>query len=599
MNPNAPLRAALGFGLAAFAIAPLAGQRGNDDFYRAYYLQHEKGDVEGALAVYRRVADNSQAPEELRAKARHMAVAAAEELACSDFARLMPKETIFYVEFNRPGAQLQTLLGHLGLLGGDGHGLGISPLLIEGMLGCRGVAVAIDAIDPRRGPTGGVAVLHPGSLDVVRGLLETALPVAAQPVEAIDGHATFNIHNQAFVTLTSKLAIASEDRGKIAAVLRRMQEGGESSLASSENLAETMKMRGDDLMFFCVNLEPVMPMVMQMIDEATRREPQARAALAFLDVRSTRTIAGRAGVDKAGLSFDLALQLADDHRNLAFNLLRMPALRADTLATVPAGAAFFAAATVNDPAKLSTGTRDDEGRPVVTLMDFGRELFANLVDVSVYAMPTVQKGQWGPIPDIVLAARVNDAERSQALWNFVLGTAQAATGGQPAAPASKGDLAFQSFAIQGVPLFLATHGNDVFLSPSQGAIEASLQARNSGQTVLKDDAFAGAITDLGDHSTRVAALNIGRCCEIATNFMSQREREEMAPFAQMLRDTTARLTLAQGADRMAVAGRIRGLPNMAPVVQQLIEQHTGRRGVGRNGVGAANVEPETPRSVVR
>jgi len=236
---------------------------------------------------------------------------------------------------------------------------------------------------------------------------------------------------------------------------------------------------------------------------------------------------------------------------------------------------------------------------VVTLMDFGRELFSNLVDVSVYAMPTVQKGRWGPIPDVVLAARVNDAARSQALWNFVLGTAQVATGGQPSAPARSGELAIQRFAIEGVPLFLATHGNDVFLSPSEGAIEASLQARESGRTVLQDAAFAGVVADIGGDSTRLAALNVGRCCEIATHFMSSREREQIAPFAQMLRDTTARMTVEQGAAHLAFSGRVRGLPNVAPMVRQLIEQHLGRR-IGRSdGVGAATDARDTPRPVVR
>jgi hypothetical protein len=81
--------------------------------------------------------------------------------------------------------------------------------------------------------------------------------------------------------------------------------------------------------------------------------------------------------------------------------------------------------------------------------------------------------------------------------------------------------------------------------------------------------------------------------------MGERDRQEMAPFAQMLHDTTARLTLAQGADHATVSGRIRGLPDVAPMVRQLIEQHTGRRVRHLDGVGAADEARVAPRRVVR
>ena len=97
--------------LAVSVLAlPLAAQSAEESYYKAYYLQHEKGDLTAALALYEKVAETSGTPSGLRAKAERLARECAEELACNDFARLAPSDSIFYLELNSPGAQLRGLL---------------------------------------------------------------------------------------------------------------------------------------------------------------------------------------------------------------------------------------------------------------------------------------------------------------------------------------------------------------------------------------------------------------------------------------------------------------------------------------------------------
>lgn len=577
-----PFSARLAFGLAVCAVSfapPAAAQSPADDFHKAYYLEHEASDLKAALALYERVANDHAASEELRARAATMARAVAEELASADFARLVPADTIFYLEFNRPGEQLRSLLAQLGLLGGAGERLGVSPALVEGLLGVRGAAIAITEIDPRNGPSGGVAIVHPGDLEVVRGLLETALPIGGEPAEPIAGYATYGIEGQAFVTLTSRLVIAGRHREDIAAVVDRMQNGGEGSLAKSERLAGAMAMRGDDLLFFCVNLQPVMPIIMDAMARETRRDPGARAALAFLDLPSTRTVAGRAGVDARGLSFDMVVELDEGHHNLAFNLARMPNLDAEALSLVPHGPACFGVGAVNREGPVPGGETDAKGRPVVTMMDFGRELFANVADVAAFVMPDVQPAPWGPMPDVGLAMRVNDPRRSLALWRFVLGTAQGASGGgEPAAPQQIGDVVVQRFQIDRVPLFLAHAKKRVLLATSERLIATAIDGAKSGGSVLQDPAYADALALAGEGSTLVLAANLGRCGEIGKHFMSDRERREAEPFLALLADTSLSFVSMQTANRCGMRGRVVGIPDIGPLLQQLIdhELHRGR-----------------------
>lgn len=567
---------------AALALAlPATAQSAQDDFHKAYYLEREERDLKGALTLYKRVAESRRASADLRAKARKRARNITEEMASGDFARLVPAGTIWYLELNRPGGQVRKLLRQLGLLGdgrtNGGPKFGISPKLVDGLLGMRGAAVAVTEVDPRRGPTKGVLILHPGDLDVCQGLIETALPVGGQPADPIRGHATYGIEGHAFVTRTSRLLIVSPDRKQIEGVVDRLDGRGTPSFADNKELADIMRMRGDDLVFFCMHFEPLLPMLKEIIQRETRRDPELRAVLALLDIESTRCVAARAGVDANGISFDARLVLDEGHRNIAFNLLRQPGIPKSALSMVPEGAAFFIAGAANRRGKIPPGEADAKGQPVVTLMDFGRELFANLTDFCIYGMPQVTSTKEGPIPDVAIALHVNDPKRSHALWQFVLGTAQAATGGDksPVDESRIGDTRVERYLVEGVPVFLAAHENDVLVSSSRRAIETSLASRSKGRTVLEDPAFKTTLDQIQEDSVRAAAMNVGRVCQIASHFMSERERQEMAPFQEILKDSSLSLTLQHGTNHLGLSGRISGIPNIGPMVENLIKEEMG------------------------
>ena len=74
-------------GLAAFSTAAvltgaaLAAPQSAAVFYRAYYLEHEQGDLAGALELYRAAAEDATLPADARARAAEHAAACAEELA--------------------------------------------------------------------------------------------------------------------------------------------------------------------------------------------------------------------------------------------------------------------------------------------------------------------------------------------------------------------------------------------------------------------------------------------------------------------------------------------------------------------------------------
>jgi len=571
--------------LAAPTLANTAAPQEGDVFYRAYYLEHEVGDLEGALELYASAATNRSLSKEARAEAKKHGQACAEELAARDLARLVPEDTILYVEFNDPGDQLSRLLDQLGLLQGgeNAGGIAISPNLLQGTLGLRGAAVAITRIDPTGGVPGGVLILHPGDMQAVRGLIETALPAGGQPVDDIAGHATYSIEGQAFVTMGERLIVASTERGLIEDVMRRVGGDNDDCLAANEELAQTMALRGQDLMFFCFNAEPILPLVNTALAMLAQQEPEAAMAVGMLDVESLRAIAGRLGVDDDGMSMDVSLQLDEDHHNVVFNLLRMPHVGESTFNLIPEGVAFFAASSLNTRHDGGAGVVDAKGRPVVTWMDLGREVFGNVVDVAIFALPSMSEGPGGqPLPDAALAMTVNDVERSKAIWELVLGVAKGASGGDSMHPRGQKFAGMQvdRFDIDGIPVYLFAHDTRVVISPSLHAIEAAIVAAK-GRNVAGDPAFAEFVAKTSTDHTSVLGVSVGRLASMAKAVMPPRELREVGPYLELLSEVTLTATTRHSDTQLAWSARLVGLPNIGPLVEKMVRAEMRGGGFAR------------------
>ena len=576
------IAASLAAGLLAATSAPAlaAPQSGEEAYYRAYFLEHEEGDLEGALALYEKAA--KKGPKELRQRAARAAAAVTEDLIASDFARVMPPGAIVYAEITRPGERAEALLSQLGLLGSVEAGperYRISPLLVRSLLGLRGAAVAVTEIDPQGGEPDMVAVFHPGDLAIVRGMIETAVPSGGTAVDPIAGFPTWNLEGEAFLTMTEKLVIVSPNRAQIEGVARRLTGEDRNSLASNESIQHAMSMRGDDLLFFCVNAEPVMPMIMEQLNREATGDAGAAMAMTMLDVKSLRSVAGRLTLGGEGLALELALDLAEGHRNLAFNLMRKPTLEQRTFELVPDEVAFFLATSLNKPmpaqARAAVNQAQDEER-IVTAMDFGREVFGNVVDIAFFGMPPTAASA-GPIPDIAAVVRVNDPAQSRALWKLMLGLASQGSGAPTMEPelVQVAGVEAERYELEGVPIYMVTTDGEMVISPSASAIERSIHARKKGRSVLDDPLFAAPLRELEQNSTFAFVCNPGRAAQMAGVHMSPAERQQMAPVAQLLEKTTVSVCVEHSSTRLALRAALAGVPDVSQFVAHMIDAQRG------------------------
>ena len=557
-----------------------------DAFYKAYYLEKEQRNLNKAVALYEEVASDRRAEPALRKQATARLAALKEDVATQDLAALMPAGALAFVELRNPGDQLVQFVEQLGLLADpskpattDGKRVAVSPALIRELLGIRGAAVAVTGFDPFKQKPAGVLVFHPGDIDVIRALIETALPVGGDAVEAIGGFATYKVEDEVFVTLTARLVVVSPQRALIENVVGRLQGGSQPSLASDPAFAKARQEHDGSLVFFSINAKPIMPMVNNMLAGMGTNNPQVAMAQALLDPNSLESVVGSIGMSGESLTAQLSLNLAEGHKNLVFDFLRTPAVNWDTLRAVPAGSAFFLTGAINEATSRYQSKKADggEGRSYVSLLDIGREVFANITSLAVFAVPRGQEadGAGGPIPDVGLVITVNDSSKSEALWGQMLGIASLAAGARDmsGSPLQVEGVSVRRFSLpEGVTIHFATDGSDVLVSTTRYAMSRALQAKRGGQSVLDDPAYAANLKQLDDSTTKGLFVHAGRALELAKPFMSKGDAAEAAPFAKPLANTVVGVVISHSDRALRVSGSITGIPDVGDVVASLITE---------------------------
>lgn len=581
-----------------------------DDYYKAYYLEHEQGDFAAATKLYKQVAGARGVDNKLKSLARSGLSSCQEELAAADLVSLMPPETLVYAELTRPGEQFTQLLDALGLLAmvgeeqpgnqAGGRKIAISPVLVKEMLGLRGAAVAITGFNPQTEMPTGVVVLNPGNLEIIRGVIESILPAAAETVEPTQGHPTYFVAEaKLYVCLASRLVIASPDRTLIEGVLSRVNGTEKNSLANRGGIDELLANRDRSLFFFCANAKKIVPMVAAMAGGGA----EFAQAQAILDLDSLQWIAGRGGVSDKRVYFELGVRMDKGHHNLAYNFVRTPPISPETFKSIPKGVAGFLAGSLSEP-----GTRysrpepsDKSVAPAVTGLDIGREIFANVRDFAVYALPPATDGRsegWS-VPDVAAVIRVHEPTRSEALWTQLLGIASLAAGGATADADTEriGGVEARVYQFpQGVKVLVATTKDRLVIATTPYAMRLAVASADGRNSVLNDPTFASSLKNLGPATSKAVFVNPGRCLRIARQFMSKDEQRETAPFVDLLSETVVSVQTQESDEQFKVSATITGLPKVGPLLAQLIEREQ-RGDQARHALSSARRSGDTDKAL--
>lgn len=558
------------------------------DLHKAYYTENATKDYAAAKKLYDKVAAGA------KGAARRDAIAGAarcrDHLVAEDFANIMPDDAMVYVELRRPGEIIGKLAEMLGLTGKSVQEvlaqrpnagssvpwhipkeIVISPALFEFFESFGGAAVAITKINPN-GPPEGVMAIHHGDTDLFKGLLETAFQFSPT-AEKIRDLPTFGTEIAGVTVtgvLTESLFIAGTGRDLVDGVAARLLGSGTSSLGSRDDLKELAERRAGSTLFAYVNLQKVIELAKT---EAGPGDRELKIADVLVDLDSLRWATFSFGIDDGTLGVEMALRLSDDHRNLVYNIFRLPPMSRKCLQKIPENAAAFFGLGLN-PAWA--GVVADTGAPYsVTGLDVFREFFGNIRELSAFVVPGKPGGSGEiPLPNVGIVMSVNDPARSKALWSQMLSLPGLAAGAEPVPPkqiqiAGTSATAFACPKIGAV--YMAELDDCVVIGLTRNALKAAVRAATGGKSVLDNPVMANAIADLPRDTSIMVVAHVGRLAALGGSMAGALGAGgEEAILIQMATSAAADLCkemvfwagIGQAPNQLTFRAALRGLPNL-------------------------------------
>ncbi|MCH7812573.1 MAG: hypothetical protein IID40_01000 [Planctomycetes bacterium] len=589
----------------ALGDSPQAQQQ----FERAYFLEEHDSNPKAAAELYGAVAADRRAPKALAADARRRQASCLEDVRSTDLAALMPAETMAFLEIRQPGQHLHNLADMLGLIGDplsnltpakaasavpipDTPGLAVpaevflSPTLLDELSRFRGVALALTGFGPAAadmpelGGVQGLVILHPGEANGLRGLIETAAQFVT-PTEPIGNFATIRIEPGITVTFTHRLVIAGTSRELVAGTVQRLTSGDGASLADRPDMQELAGQRDRALVFAFVDAKGALATAYKHLGEDRDAMQAIGIAQGLMDVGHWKSLCASIGSTDTGLHADFTLALEDGHANLVYNLIRTPPMSGKSLRAVPAGAAVVVGIGIN-PASTR---QDSDAAPnkadtlrYVTGLDLGRELFANIEEIAAFCLPG-QPSDGPPIPDAGLIITAADPAKSQQLWDQLLTIPSLVMGQQLPEPMVK-TIAGQPVKVypmpQGINIHVVQLDHSLLITPTERAAAASIEALRSGKSILTDPGVKTATERISADTSILALAHAGRCAQLAAQFCSPGELDEVRMMGAIFGNTIATVIADESPTRLHIAGNLTGLPQVKDIVK-LISQFIAAR----------------------
>lgn len=609
----------------AFAILPLAGitplvraeTADQPALYKAYYLEKEARDYEAARKIYESL--KADGVSETLTAARAGAARCRDHIAAENFATLMPPDALAYAELTRPGQILEKLCGMLGIAGKDMQAIlakrpsgdsksyvhvpgefAISPALFEALNGFGGAAIAITNFNPDedRPPTG-VLAIHHGDVLLLKGLLETAFQFAPT-AERIRDMPTFGAEIEGVrITgvLTEALLVVGTERELVDGVIGRLVTGNSDSLATRKDLGEVMTQRRGSTIFGYVDIQKALQIAEKHMSEGDRREFNTINAIA--DLRSLRWATLSYGIHEGVLSSQLAVRLADDHRSIAYNLMRLPPMTRKCLANVPRNAAAVFGLGLNpELAGMALKAGDKRMNQGVTGFDLGREFFGNIQEICAFIVPgqmTRGKSEGGPpfIPNVGIVLSVNDVARSRALWDQVLAIPGLVAGREPIQP-TKVKIGETEATAYRIPefgqIYMTELDGCIAIGITKNALKSAITAHESKESILKDEILGKTIAIMPQDTSIMLAAHVGRCASVATGTGIPEAAMAGQQVSQFCKKMVVSFAVEQAPNQFSVRTSVSGLPNLNDVLKQYGPMLSGFANM------AAPVQQQRPRA---
>jgi hypothetical protein len=569
--------------------------------YRQGMCYMKLTDEQSAKAVLEKLVAEYPGQTEIVEKARPILA----DLMDFDPAALMPPGTLVYVEFGSPGRQVETVLNMLkgtplenplAAMGGqqatnsnqrspgDIVGALLNPSMMTEFKKIRSSAVGVTDISQKNPPM--IAVLCPGKSDALRGVILAGLGMAGTPGELLEGMQTVNIRlpDQG---QQEQLAVAYDDRVIIAALpasqLRwcvRQYKGliSEPTLVSNnKSFAKLGKaQRQRNVLTAWAKVDRIYARLEQMFP-AGRVPSGILSANALFDFGNIDELVVTDSVATNGYNSRVEVQFKEGHRCLVYDLIRTPNISKAALEAVPAEAIAMASFSLNK-ADAAQAEKVRVQIQNITGLDVGREIFANIEQVTVFAMPAEDKAA-GSTANLFLPGRLGlaitsrDPGQTRRVLATLLGTASTvSTGQQNTSPGQysigkggRGDLYCYVDQVNGITL----------LSLNRGVVDASVASISNHKSICVSGPLNNAVNELVPNASKLFLINVGGAIRLVGpqinvgTLSDERAGQLNASLAQLARATdpmTIEFRTDEQLDNIALNSSVTGIPPLNQVL---------------------------------
>jgi len=572
----------------ALAAAQAGAKPANVLLQDGIYAEQTKGDLDGAMKIYEQIIEDTSAERpyiaeamyrlgmcyvkkqnEVKARALFERLVSQfsdqsevvskvrpmlDEMTEPDPAALMPADTKIYLEIGEPGRQVETLLkmlqgtpfsNPLAMIGAGQKGGGKSPGDIIGALLNPSMmaefkkikALAVGIMDVRQNNPPMVAVLYPGKSDALRGIIIAALGVVGRPGEAIEGMQTVEIKKGPGVAYDDTVVIMAMPKELLGETIKRYK-GADSlpSLASDNKMFSKLSRKFRQRNAFTQWID--VGGTYRAIAKLAGNSPQLDLVNGIVDFNGIEDIVVYNVLEQTAVTDETIINFRASQQSLAYGMLRTPPLERSGFASVPAEAVAVGSIALGES---SDGQAQAVQRKIkhLTGLDIGREVFANIEQISVFALPPRSKvGQYG-LSDALSCFGVSLTSRypvrTRLLLGKLLGIAELAAGAE--AKTSQGEQPktgqekYFLGELEGRKLYcyLAQSGNTTVLSLNGPVVSASVSALTKGRSALTDGPLHNYLGRTEAQTNKLLAVNVGGAIRIADEFIKAANKNPHNP----------------------------------------------------------------------
>jgi hypothetical protein len=455
-----------------------------------------------------------------------------DDLTSFDPAALMPPGTLLFMEFGSPGRQIETILtmlkgtpyeNPLAAIGrqptanpakkspGDIMAALLNPSMMAEFKKIRGSAIGVTGIANNNPPM--ISVLYPGKSDALRGLILAGLGMVGTPGEAIEGMQTVTIKNAGAAAYDDKVIIVAQPASQLPWCVKQYKGlSSEPTLASSnQSFAKLSKnQRQKNALTVWANVEETYAQLLKMFPNG-KIPPQIISANAIADFSNIDDVVLTESVESNGLSSAIGIQFKDAHHSLAYDMIRTPNLSKSALEAVPAEAIAVASFALNqtDSAQAEKVRAQIQN---VTGLDVGREIFANIEQVTVFALPAEGNSAGAALPEVIpgrlgLAITSRNPEQTQQVLGALLGIAAARSSGQK--DAKPGQYKLVVNGRHDLTCYLEQVNGITLLALNREVIDASVAALKSHKSICASGPLNDAVNRLSPTASKLLLVNAG------------------------------------------------------------------------------------------